>query len=122
MQWTLPGESRPQKARIERTTVKCMLVVFLDRRGVVYHEFVPNGVGIGGRVYLGILERFWISIRRCRRDLFTGRITWGFQQDGAPAHKTRDVLRWFRDKDILLMPTLDTVPTSMHRITGSSTD
>ncbi len=37
------GEQNTEKVRVERTTVKIMLVIFIDRDGVIYREFVPRG-------------------------------------------------------------------------------
>ncbi|UYV84019.1 hypothetical protein LAZ67_X000890 [Cordylochernes scorpioides] len=42
-QWKLPHEPRPKKARQVRSNVKVLLTVFFDCRGVVHHEFLPQG-------------------------------------------------------------------------------
>ncbi|CAF4935511.1 unnamed protein product [Pieris macdunnoughi] len=40
-QWKLPHEPRLKKARQFRSSVKVMLTVFFDCRGVVHYEFLP---------------------------------------------------------------------------------
>ena len=42
-QWMGKGSPRPNKARISRSKIKVMLVVFFDWKGIVHHEFVPSG-------------------------------------------------------------------------------
>ncbi|UYV85017.1 hypothetical protein LAZ67_X004272 [Cordylochernes scorpioides] len=42
-QWKLPHEPKPKKARQVRSNVKVLLTVFFDCRGVVHHEFLPQG-------------------------------------------------------------------------------
>ncbi len=69
MEWVAPGQPRPQKPRIERTTVKVMLIAFIDRQGVIYREFVPNRLGINAHLYVQILDRFWTAFRQRRPQL-----------------------------------------------------
>ncbi len=105
-EWIVPGERRPEKVRIERTVQKVMLVAFIDKSGVVYREFVPRGLGIGAELYLAILQRFMRALRRKRQRLATqnGRTSWVFLQDGAPAHRARDVVRFLRDESVQILP------------------
>ena len=42
-QWKSPGSPRPKKVRQSCSATKIMLIVFLDIRGIVHHEFVPEG-------------------------------------------------------------------------------
>jgi len=42
-QWKSPGSPRPKKARQSRSTTKSMLILFFDIRGIVHHEFSPQG-------------------------------------------------------------------------------
>ncbi|UYV73532.1 hypothetical protein LAZ67_10004011 [Cordylochernes scorpioides] len=46
-QWKLPHEPRPKKTRQVRSNVKVLLTVFFDCRGVVHHEFLPQGRTVG---------------------------------------------------------------------------
>ncbi|UYV72816.1 hypothetical protein LAZ67_10000875 [Cordylochernes scorpioides] len=51
-QWKLPHEPRPKKARQVRSNVKVLLTVFFDCRGVVHHEFLPQGRTVNKEYYL----------------------------------------------------------------------
>ena len=87
--WLCPGDPRPQKPRIEQSTVKVMLVVFFDAQGVIHKEFIPNGIGIGGRLYAQILDRFRDSLRCRRHQVWQNRHSWALLHDGTLAHRSR---------------------------------
>ena len=103
-QWLDPGEERPQKARQEQSTAKVMLVLFFDRQGVVYREWVPNGVGINANLYIDILERMRVSLRHRRPRLWSREVKWALLHDGAPAHRCRDTIRYLNYHGFTLMP------------------
>ena len=42
-QWKHPVSPRPKKARQVRSNVKVMLTCFFDSRGIVHHEYAPEG-------------------------------------------------------------------------------
>ena len=42
-QWMGKGSHRPKKARMSRSEVKVMVVVFFDWKGIIHHTFVPRG-------------------------------------------------------------------------------
>ena len=89
-EWLTHGQDRPEKVRIEMSVQKVMLVAFIDKDGLVYHEFVPNGQGIGGILYGQILDCFLQALRRQCPQLATraGMRTWALLHDGAPAHRS----------------------------------
>ncbi|UYV68489.1 hypothetical protein LAZ67_5004482 [Cordylochernes scorpioides] len=55
-QWKLPHETRPKKARQVRSNVKILLTVFFDCRGVVHHEFLPQGGTVNEEYYLQVMH------------------------------------------------------------------
>ncbi|UYV74015.1 hypothetical protein LAZ67_11001841 [Cordylochernes scorpioides] len=57
-QWKLPHEPRPKKARQVRSNVKVLLTVFFDCRGVVHHEFLPQGRTVKKEYYLQVMRNF----------------------------------------------------------------
>ncbi|XP_011874818.1 PREDICTED: putative uncharacterized protein FLJ37770 [Vollenhovia emeryi] len=57
-QWKLPHEPRPKKARQVRSNVKVLLTVFFDCRGVVHHEFLPQGRTVNKEYYLQVMRQF----------------------------------------------------------------
>ena len=50
----------------QKSNVKTMLVCFYDSKGIIHHEFVPEGQTVTGSFYLCVLERLWKRIRRVR--------------------------------------------------------
>ncbi len=101
MQWLTPGEDRLTVVQIEISTVKVMLVAFFDNRGMVHHEFVPNGLGIGGVVYAGIIQRLLQAIQHRRRDV---RNNWVLLHDNAPAHRSAPVQNVLRNAAVESLP------------------
>jgi hypothetical protein len=47
---------RPKKARQVRSNVKVLLTVFFDYRGVVHHEFLPQGRMVNKEYYLQVMR------------------------------------------------------------------
>ncbi len=101
-QWLAADEGRPQVVRVERSTLKTMLVVFFDKVGVVYREFVPDGRGIGQVLYHQILDRFREAVRRKCPEAW--RMRWGLLHDSAPAHRAIDTVRYLEYHAIPIMP------------------
>ncbi len=104
MQWLQPGEDRPQKVRIEHTTLKVMLVIFFDKDGVIHREFVPRGHGISGAVYLAIVCRFVAALQRRRCHLDCHCQSWALLHDGAPAHRSNPVVTFLARCRIRTLP------------------
>ena len=42
MQWRTSDSLRPKKARMSKSKVKVMLIIFFYNDGVIHHEFVPE--------------------------------------------------------------------------------
>ncbi len=55
MEWVAPRQKRPEKARIERTVQKVMLVAFIDSCSCVYHKLSPMGVALE----VNFMPKFW---------------------------------------------------------------
>ncbi|UYV84567.1 hypothetical protein LAZ67_X002630 [Cordylochernes scorpioides] len=66
-QWKLPHEPRPKKARQVRSNVKDLLTVFFDCRGVVHHEFLPQGRTVNMEYYLQVMRNLREAIRQKAR-------------------------------------------------------
>jgi len=93
-QWKSPGFPRPKKARQSRSANKSMLIEFFDIRGIVHHEFVPEGQTVNAEFYCNVLRRSWENIRRKRHELWCAgnRL---LHDDNAPTQRalvTRDFL------------------------------
>ncbi len=103
-QWMDPDQPKPTKVRLDRFSVKIMLVAFIDREGVVHQEFVPNGMGIDRHMYLAILARFREAVRRKRPHLWHNPDSWRLLHDGAPTHIARDVVQFLQYHSLEVMP------------------
>ena len=62
-----------------------MLTVFMDYRGVVHHEFLPEGQIVNKEYYLGVMRRLREAIRQKRPDLRANN-SWILHHDNAPSH------------------------------------
>ena len=82
-EWHTPASPRPKKARMSKSKVKTMLIVFFDNLGVVHKEFVPPGQSVNAAFYKKVLERLHRSVKRKRPEIAS---RWKLHHDNAPAH------------------------------------
>ena len=82
-EWQTKRSPRPKKARMSRSKVKTMIIVFFDSRGIVHKESVPPGQRVNHAFYKDVLERLRKRVQRVRRDIADD---WVLQHDNAPAH------------------------------------
>jgi len=73
-QWLGKGSPRPRKARMSRSKIKVMLVVFFDWQGIVHHEFVRRGQMVNRQLYQEFLARLRYGMRRKRPELWVTRL------------------------------------------------
>ena len=85
--WRLPNEPRPKKPRRFQSKKKVILTVFMDYRGAVYNEFLPEGQTVNKEYYLGVMRRLREAIRQKRPDLWANN-SWILHYDNAPSHNT----------------------------------
>ncbi|XP_071449362.1 protein GVQW3-like isoform X2 [Hetaerina americana] len=77
------ASSRPKKARINKSRVKAMLIVFFDSKGVVHYEFVPEEQAVNGAFYLEVLKRLKGKVSRVRQSIAGN---WKLHHDNTPSH------------------------------------
>ncbi|UYV69226.1 hypothetical protein LAZ67_6002891 [Cordylochernes scorpioides] len=102
-QWKLPHEPRPKKARQVRSNVKVLLTVFFDCRGVVHHEFLPQGRTVNKEYYLQVMRNLREAIRQKRPDLWKNK-NWLLHHDNAPAHTSLLVRDFLAKNNTVMMP------------------
>ncbi|UYV66906.1 hypothetical protein LAZ67_4003283 [Cordylochernes scorpioides] len=102
-QWKLPHEPRPKKTRQVRSNVKVLLTVFFDYRGVVHHEFLPQGRTVNKEYYLQVMRNLREAIRQKRPDLWKNK-NWLLHHDNAPAHTSLLVRDLLAKNNTLMMP------------------
>ena len=62
-----------------------MIALFMDYRGVVHHEFLPEGQTVNKEYHLGVIKRFREAIRQKRPDLWANN-SWILHHGNAPSH------------------------------------
>jgi hypothetical protein len=58
------GSPQRKKTRMSRSKFKVTLVVLIDWKGIVHHEFVPHGKMVIKQLYQDVLARLWDAVRR----------------------------------------------------------
>ncbi|UYV80725.1 hypothetical protein LAZ67_19001545 [Cordylochernes scorpioides] len=102
-QWKLPHEPRPKKARQVRSNVKVLLTIFFDCRGVVHHEFLPQGRTVNKEYYLQVMRNLCEAIRQKRPDLWKNK-NWLLHHLNAPAHTSLLVRDFLAKTNTLMIP------------------
>jgi hypothetical protein len=83
VEWHTNSTPRPKKARMLKSKVKTMLIVFFDSRGIVHKEFVPQESTVNVAFYKEVLLRLNKRVARCRPDMVNN---WTLHHDNAPVH------------------------------------
>lgn len=98
-QWKTANSPRPKKARMSRSNVKTLLIVFFDYKGIVHHEYAPSGQTVNKEYYIEVLRRLRDAIRRRRPDLHASG-QWQLHHDNAPAHSAQLVQQFLAKHNI----------------------
>ncbi|UYV72789.1 hypothetical protein LAZ67_10000736 [Cordylochernes scorpioides] len=64
LEWHTPSSLRKKKVRLDKSKGKLMLVVFFEYQGLVYYEFIEEGVTINNQAYKVILVGLCDEIRK----------------------------------------------------------
>ncbi|CAN8013668.1 unnamed protein product, partial [Ixodes persulcatus] len=81
-EWHTTKSRRPKKARMSKSQIKAMLIVF-DRKGVVHSEFVPQGQAVNKELSFEVLKRLHNRVRRVQKEIRDNLI---LHHDNAPSH------------------------------------
>ena len=100
-EWHTKSSPCSKKARMSRSRVKTMIIVFFDSRGIVHKEFVPPGQTVNHAFYKDVLEQLRKRVQRVRRDIEED---WVLQHDNAPAHTTLSIREFLAKKNIPVLP------------------
>lgn len=101
-QWQTSDSPRPKKARMSKSNVKVMLIVFFDFEGIVRSEFVPKGTTVNSDYYKGLLQRLRNDVRRKRPEKWAN----GFllHHDNAPCHTSLLIREFLAAKNVPVCP------------------
>jgi len=86
---------------MSRSSVKTMIIVFLDCLGIVHKEFVPPGQTVNHAFYKEVLERLRKRVQRVQMDIAD---VWVLHHDNAPAHTALSVGEFLVKKNISVLP------------------
>jgi hypothetical protein len=78
------------------------LLLFFFIRGVVHHEFVPQGPTVNATFYVEVLKRLHEHARRVQPELWTEK-NWILHHDNAPSHSVLIVREFFTKNDMITM-------------------
>jgi hypothetical protein len=84
------------------SNVKVILTVFFDSRGVVHHEYAPQGQNINKEYYLEVFCHLCDAVRRKRPDLWAAGM-WQLHHDNAPAHSSQLIETFLAKHNILVV-------------------
>ena len=83
--------------------VKTVLIAFPDSKGLIHHEFVPEGQTVNAGVYGGVLKRLVQRIRRIRPELYQSG-QWNFLHDNARSRTVIRVLNFLAQRKVTVLP------------------
>nr|CAH7751414.1 unnamed protein product [Callosobruchus chinensis] len=69
MHWKTQSSPRMKKARMSKSKLKAMLIIFFDVRGVIMVEWVPQGQTVNQKYYIEVLEKLRERVRKKRPDM-----------------------------------------------------
>ena len=102
MHWKTPTSPRAKKARMSKSKLKVMLIVFFDIKGIVMIEWVPQGQTVNQKYYIEVLTKLRERMRKKRPDLWNNH-SWILHQDNAPAHNALSVKQFLAEKRITVL-------------------
>ena len=102
LEWKSASSLRPKKARLFKSKIKVMLIVFFDVHGIVHLEFLPQGQTINQNVYKDILRCLMRSVREKRRELWETK-SWLLHHDNAPAHNALSIRQFLAENNIAVL-------------------
>ena len=90
-----------QDARMSRSKMKVMLIVFFDAKGIVHHEYVPPGKTVNAQFCKSVLMELTHRVARVRPEI---RNSWKLHHDNAPAHTAFVVTRYLTRRRTEMLP------------------
>jgi len=94
--------TKRQTIRLQKSKVKKMLLCFYDSKGIIHHEFVPEGQTVTRSFYLSALESLWKRIRRVRPEC-SAPDSWFLLHDNALVHRAVAVQEFLTRKQVCVL-------------------
>ncbi len=102
-EWRAPNSPKGKKMRIDRSKGKVLLEVFFDSKGIVHHEFIPEGETLNKEKYVEVLRKLKDAVRRKRPQFFKEK-NWFLLHDNAPCHRAHIVQEYLTKHNIVPLP------------------
>ncbi|UYV60870.1 hypothetical protein LAZ67_1002645 [Cordylochernes scorpioides] len=99
--WHTKSSLRPKKARMSKSRIKTMIIVFFDIRGIVHCEFVPQGQTVNSAFYLEVLRRLKRRIASVRTDI---KDTVKLHHDNATSHTAFIITNFLAQSNTPVIP------------------
>ena len=101
-EWKSASSPRSKKARLFKSKIKVMLIVFFDVHGIVHLEFLPQSQTINQNVYKDILRRLMRSVREKKRELWETK-SWLLHHDNVSAHNALSKRQFLAENNIAVL-------------------
>jgi histone-lysine N-methyltransferase SETMAR len=98
VQWKTTHSPRPKNARMSKSKIKTMLVVFFDIQGIIMTQYVPPGQTVNQTYYIELSTKLRGKIRRKRPELWKN--GWILHHDNAPAHNALSARQFLAKKQV----------------------
>jgi len=98
-EWKSPTSPKGKKVHLQKPKVKTMVACFYDSKGIIHHEFVPEGQNVTGSFYLSVLERLWKRIRSVWPE-YSAPGSWFLLHDNATFHRAVAVQEFLAQKQV----------------------
>jgi len=95
--------SSTKNARMSRSKIKVLLVVFFYWKGIFHHEFLPCGQMVNKQRYQEDLARLSGVVHRKKPELWNNQ-TWMLHQDNAPAHASLLICSYLAKRQTSVVP------------------
>ena len=96
MQWLPKGADPPEKAKVQNSIKKLMLIAFFDWDGMIYQHWFPEGQTINSTYYCEVIPTFSSHLHRKSPENFVQ--GWILHQDKARPHVSRETMEFFSKK------------------------
>ena len=95
--------SKTQKAHMQKSKLKMMLICFFDQEGIVHWEFVPPGMTVNADFYCDVLRRLRENVRRKRPQKWQNQ-NLIIHHDNAPTHRSFKVSQFLAKNNMTVVP------------------
>jgi histone-lysine N-methyltransferase SETMAR len=96
------GITKRQKNSSSKSEEKKMLVCLYDSKGIIHHQFVPEGHTLSESFHLSVLDRLWKRIRRVQPEYSAPGI-WFLLHDNAPGYLAVAVQEFLARKQVCIL-------------------